>query len=92
MVETVQGSAEYEETSLDQKHLARLHRVALLHLDPRLRGEVVEVEDRLQEPARIAAELQLRLGLEVDVRLVPTMSLPRFEGKGERWIDLRKAK
>ncbi len=53
---------------------------------------VVEVEDRLQEPARIAAEMQLRLGLKVDVRLAPAMSLPRFEGKGERWIDLRKAK
>jgi phenylacetate-CoA ligase len=49
----------------------------------------VEVEDRLEEPARIAAELRLRLGLKVEVRLVPLGSLPRFEGKGKRVIDQR---
>lgn len=51
---------------------------------------VVEVEDRLQKPSRIAKELQLQLGLKVDVRLAPMMSLPRFEGKGERFVDLRE--
>ncbi len=50
---------------------------------------VVEVEDRLQDPSRIAEELQLRLGLKVDVRLAPAMSLPRFEGKAQRFIDQR---
>jgi phenylacetate-CoA ligase len=50
---------------------------------------VVEVEDRLQSPSRIAQELQLRLGLKIDVRLAPAMSLPRFEGKGARFIDRR---
>src|SRR5690606_16033789 len=50
----------------------------------------IEVEDRMQEPSRIAAELQRRLGLKVEVRLAPTMSLPRFEGKGRRFIDQRK--
>ncbi len=49
----------------------------------------IEVEDRMQEPGRIAAELQRRLGLKVEVRLAPTMSLPRFEGKGQRFIDQR---
>jgi phenylacetate-CoA ligase len=47
---------------------------------------VVEVEDHLQQPARIAQELQLKLGLKIDVRCVSAMSLPRFEGKGRRFI------
>ncbi|NOZ41048.1 MAG: phenylacetate--CoA ligase [Planctomycetes bacterium] len=67
--------------------------VVEFRLTARKRGEmdelVVEVEDRLQDPSRIAEELQLRLGLKVDVRLAPTMSLPRFEGKGKRFVDQR---
>jgi phenylacetate-CoA ligase len=50
----------------------------------------VEVEDRLQQPERVARELALRLGLKVDVRCVPLGSLPRFEGKGKRFIDRRE--
>jgi phenylacetate-CoA ligase len=50
---------------------------------------VVEVEDHLQQPARIADELRLKLGLKFDVRCVSAMSLPRFEGKGQRFIDER---
>ncbi len=50
---------------------------------------VVEVEDRLECSDRIAEELQLRLGLTIDVHLVPLGSLPRFEGKGKRLIDER---
>jgi phenylacetate-CoA ligase len=50
---------------------------------------VVEVEDHLQQPARIAEELYLRLGLRIDVRLAPPVSLPRFEGKGRRFVDER---
>jgi phenylacetate-CoA ligase len=49
----------------------------------------LEVEDRLNDPARIAQELQLRLGLSVEVQPVPLGSLPRFEGKGKRFIDRR---
>lgn len=49
----------------------------------------VEVEDRLNEPARIAKELQLRLGLRIGVAAVEIGSLPRFEGKGKRFVDLR---
>jgi phenylacetate-CoA ligase len=49
----------------------------------------IEVEDRLQLPARIADELQLRLGLKINVRCVPPLSLPRFEGKGRRFVDER---
>lgn len=59
----------------------------------RKRGEMdqmfVEVEDHLNQPARIAEELQLRLGLKVEVDVVPTATLPRFEGKGKRFVDLR---
>ncbi len=52
---------------------------------------VVEVEDRLQSPERIAHELQLQLGLKVEVRLAAAMSLPRYDGKGKRFVDLRGA-
>ncbi len=59
----------------------------------RKRGEmdelVIEVEDHLGQPGRIAEELQLRLGLKIDVRLAPAMSLPRTEGKSQRFVDLR---
>jgi phenylacetate-CoA ligase len=51
----------------------------------------VEIEDRLGQPDRVARELQLRLGLSVTVRSVPLGSLPRFEGKGKRFVDLRKS-
>jgi phenylacetate-CoA ligase len=52
---------------------------------------VVEVEDHLQRPERIAKELQLKLGLKIEVRCVTAMSLPRFEGKGRRFIDERQS-
>jgi phenylacetate-CoA ligase len=50
---------------------------------------VIEVEDHLQQPARIAQELQLKLGLKIEVRSVSAMSLPRSEGKGRRFVDER---
>ena len=57
------------------------------------RGEldelVIDVEDHLEQPARIAEELRIRLGLKIDVRVVPAMTLPRFEGKGRRFVDER---
>ena len=49
----------------------------------------VEVEDRLNQPERIAEELRLRLGLAVNVIPAPLGSLPRFEGKGKRFVDER---
>ncbi len=49
----------------------------------------VEIEDRLNQPQRVAEELQLRLGLKIDVTTVPIGTLPRFEGKGKRFIDKR---
>jgi phenylacetate-CoA ligase len=51
---------------------------------------MIEIEDRLESPERVAREMQLRLGLKVEVRCVPLGSLPRFEGKGRRFIDLRQ--
>jgi phenylacetate-CoA ligase len=58
------------------------------------RGEldelVVEVEDHLQQPERIADELRLKLGLKIEVRCAPAMSLPRFDGKGQRFVDQRR--
>lgn len=49
----------------------------------------VEVEDRLNQPDRIVKELQLRLGLRVDVKTVEIGSLPRYELKGKRFVDNR---
>ncbi len=54
-----------------------------------LDGLLVEVEDRLSDPERISRELQLRLGLKIEVRSAPLGSLPRFEGKGKRFHDQR---
>jgi phenylacetate-CoA ligase len=50
---------------------------------------VIDVEDHLMQPERIAEELRLKLGLKVVVHAVPPMSLPRFEGKGHRFVDQR---
>ena len=50
----------------------------------------VQIEDRLSDPSRVARDLHLRLGLKVDVQCVPAGTLPRFEGKGKRFIDGRK--
>ena len=65
-------------------------------LTARKRGEldelVIDVEDHLERPARIAEELRIRLGLKVEVHAVPAMSLPRFEGKGRRFVDERVEK
>lgn len=49
----------------------------------------VRVEDRMNQPQRIADEIQLRLGLRVDVEVVEAGSLPRFEMKGKRFLDQR---
>jgi len=49
----------------------------------------IRVEDRSQEPQKIAQQIQLRLGLRVDVELVESGSLPRFEMKGNRFLDQR---
>ena len=49
----------------------------------------IELEDRLNEPERIAKELRLKLGLKIEVTCVEVGSLPRFEGKGKRFIDQR---
>lgn len=51
----------------------------------------IEVEDRLEQPERIASELHLKLGLRVDIRSVPAGSLPRFEAKGKRFVDQRNS-
>ncbi len=49
----------------------------------------IEIEDRLEAPDRVTTELQVRLGLRVEIQCVPLGSLPRFEAKGKRFIDQR---
>jgi phenylacetate-CoA ligase len=51
----------------------------------------IEVEDRLEQPERIAKEVLLKLGLRVDIECVVTDTLPRFEAKGKRFVDQRSA-
>lgn len=62
----------------------------IVSTDAALDRITLEIEDRLADPARVARELALRLGLRVDVTAVPIGSLPRFEGKGRRVIDRRR--
>ncbi len=50
----------------------------------------VEIEDRLNQPQRVADELQLRLGLKLEVYGVPMGTLPRSDGKGQRFLDHRR--
>jgi len=64
---------------------------ATAHKQGTLDALLIEIEDRLNRPERVARELALRLGLKVDVRCVPLGSLPRFEGKGKRFHDERVA-
>ena len=52
----------------------------------------IEIEDRLNQPQRVANELQVRLALRVEIECVPTGTLPRFDLKGKRFVDLRKTK
>lgn len=72
-----------------------LHHVVEYRLTARREGAMdallLEVEDRRENPQAIVDELQVRLGLTVDVRCVPLGSLPRFEGKASRFIDQRSA-
>ncbi len=49
----------------------------------------VEIEDALDRPQRVADALRTRLGLRIEVRSLPAGSLPRFEGKGQRFVDNR---
>lgn len=49
----------------------------------------IEVEDTVNDAQRIANAIETRLGLHVPVTCVATNSLPRFEGKSKRFIDLR---
>ena len=50
----------------------------------------IEIEADSDLATKIRHLLQLRLGLSVDLQRVDTGTLPRFEHKGQRFIDLRK--
>ncbi len=49
----------------------------------------VEVEGDPIDAPGVANSLQTQLGLKIAVQTVPTGSLPRFEGKAERFVDRR---
>ncbi len=50
----------------------------------------LEIEEQSPCASRVARELEVRLGLRVDVQSVPAGSLPRFEGKAKRFLDQRR--
>ena len=52
-------------------------------------GAEVDVEDRANDTHRIEEALQNGLGFRVEVNSVALNSLPRFEAKGQRFIDQR---
>jgi phenylacetate-CoA ligase len=49
----------------------------------------IEIETPLGAPQRIADELNVQIGLKIDVQQVDDGTLPRFEAKGKRFIDQR---
>jgi phenylacetate-CoA ligase len=51
----------------------------------------IEIEDLANDPGRVVRALDIRLGLRVEVSCVAPGSLPRFEGKGRRFVDRRDA-
>jgi phenylacetate-CoA ligase len=61
----------------------------IAHKEGEMDALTIEIEDRLSSPQRVAHALRLRLGLRVAVQAVPHGSLPRFEGKGQRFVDRR---
>ncbi|MFO0872182.1 MAG: phenylacetate--CoA ligase family protein [Pirellulales bacterium] len=73
--------------------LHELHHVAEYRLTARRQGTLdtllLEVEDRHDAPQAIAEMLQVRLGLSLEVRAVPLGSLPRHDGKAQRFVDQR---
>jgi phenylacetate-CoA ligase len=50
----------------------------------------LEIEEQSPCASRVARELEVRLGLRVDIQSVPVGSLPRFEGKAKRFLDERQ--
>ncbi len=61
----------------------------IAHKQGEMDALTIEIEDHAGDPRRVARALQLQLGLRVAVKLVPHNSLPRFEGKGNRFLDQR---
>jgi phenylacetate-CoA ligase len=72
----------------------RFPEIAEYRLIARKAGEMdrltLEIEDPRRDPQRVAEALELALGLHLDVHVVDSGSLPRFEHKGQRFIDERK--
>ena len=59
-------------------------------------GELDELEIELEESTAVCKEVvghvRMQLGIRVEVRSIPTGSLPRSEGKARRFVDLRKVR
>ena len=49
----------------------------------------VEIEADANRAIQIGEQLQVKMGLRIDVKPVPEKTLPRFEGKAKRFVDLR---
>ena len=73
--------------------LRELSNVTEFRMTAERQGEMdsllIEVEDRNNDSDDIARLLESRLGLRIDVNCVAENSLPRFEAKGQRFVDKR---
>lgn len=60
------------------------------------RGELddlkLEVEADDSTARQVAQQLDIAIGLRVDICALPAGSLPRSDGKARRWVDLRNSK
>ena len=52
---------------------------------------VIELEGEADTCRRIAEHIREQLGIRVDVRPVPLETLPRWQAKNKRFVDLRSS-
>ncbi|MCA9215448.1 MAG: phenylacetate--CoA ligase family protein [Planctomycetales bacterium] len=74
ILRTFPSVAEYRITATREREMDQLH---------------IEIEAGPGDVDDVAAELKVRLGLNVAVTLVDEGTLPRFEAKGKRFVDQR---
>lgn len=71
----------------------RFLRIAEYRVIVQRRGELddlkLEIEGDEETARQVAQQLDIAIGLRVEIQVVAPGSLPRSEGKARRWVDLR---
>lgn len=71
----------------------RFPQIAEYRVTVRRRGQLdelaLEVESSPEIAAALSRQLDVAVGLRIEAQAVASGTLPRFEGKSKRWIDLR---